>query len=219
MTNREKLDIAIKKCFELLEELKETSKKRVFSKVDINKSDVKRTRIMINQYLKGVEELMEKEKVLEIEFVKVWDNWAWRIVKNEIPFSDKSKEIEFNNIKMKKDRTETIFIYDCAFDKFENIEDYILIDAQEKSDLENFIDYVNKNYRKRWRADYNKMFYFIESYGEANCINDIRAESDTSKYKLGNYFKTEEEAQKIINSKEWQEFWAKVRAGEIGGRK
>lgn len=55
MTDREKLDIAIKKCFELLEELKETSKKRVFSKVDVNKSAVKRTRIMINQYLKGVE--------------------------------------------------------------------------------------------------------------------------------------------------------------------
>lgn len=55
MTNREKFDIAIKKCFELLEELKETSKKRVFSKIDINKSAVKR-RIMINQYLKGVEE-------------------------------------------------------------------------------------------------------------------------------------------------------------------
>ena len=55
MTDREKLDIAIKKCFELLEELKETSNKRVFSKVDINKSAVKRTRIMINQYLKGVE--------------------------------------------------------------------------------------------------------------------------------------------------------------------
>ena len=62
MTDREKLDIAIKKCFELLEELKETSKKRVFSKVDVNKSAVKRTRIMINQYLKGVEERICKEK-------------------------------------------------------------------------------------------------------------------------------------------------------------
>ena len=56
MTDREKLDIAIKKCFELLEELKETSKKRVFSKIDINKSAVRRTRIMINQYFKSVEE-------------------------------------------------------------------------------------------------------------------------------------------------------------------
>ncbi|MFZ8015685.1 hypothetical protein ACO1GV_07605 [Fusobacterium watanabei] len=54
MTDREKLDIVIKKCFELLEELKETSKKRVFSKVDINKSAVKRTRIMINQYLREI---------------------------------------------------------------------------------------------------------------------------------------------------------------------
>ena len=62
MTDREKLDIAIKKCFELLEELKETSKKRVFSKVDINKSAVKRARIMINQYLKGVEEQWKKKR-------------------------------------------------------------------------------------------------------------------------------------------------------------
>ena len=54
MTDREKLDIVIKKCFELLGELKETSKKRVFSKVDINKSAVKRTRIMINQYLREI---------------------------------------------------------------------------------------------------------------------------------------------------------------------
>ncbi|ERT47679.1 hypothetical protein HMPREF1767_01240 [Fusobacterium nucleatum CTI-6] len=32
MTDREKLDIAINKCFELLEELKETSKKGYFQK-------------------------------------------------------------------------------------------------------------------------------------------------------------------------------------------
>ena len=91
--------------------------------------------------------------------------------------------------------------------------------TQEKiKEIKEFVDFVNEKYgiAKRWRADYNKMFYFIESYGEANCINDIRAESDTSKYELGNYFKTKEEAQKVIDSKEWQEFWAKVRAGEIG---
>lgn len=27
---------------------------------------------------------MEKEKVLEIEFIPVWDKWAWRITKNEL---------------------------------------------------------------------------------------------------------------------------------------
>jgi len=40
---------------------------------------------------------------------------------------------------------------------------------------------------------------------------------DNQRYELGNYFRTEEEAQKIIDSKEWQEFWEKVRNGEIGG--
>ncbi|WDF24614.1 hypothetical protein PSC67_11390 [Fusobacterium nucleatum] len=41
--------------------------------------------------------------------------------------------------------------------------------------------------------------------------------ADNKRYKLGNYFKTEEEAEKVIDSKEWQEFWEKVRVGEIGG--
>ena len=160
---------------------------------------------------------MEKENVLEIEYQKVWDMWAWRIVKNEIPFSDKSKEIESNNIKMKKDRTETIFIYDCAFDKFENIEDYILIDDQEKSDLEKFIDYVNKKYRKRWRAEDEEKYYYIDSYRRILRNTDLRCSYDDMRYELGNYFQTEAEAQRVINSKEWQDFWAKVRAGEIGG--
>ena len=40
---------------------------------------------------------------------------------------------------------------------------------------------------------------------------------DKCRYNLGNYFKTEEEAEKVINSKEWQEFWEKVKAGEIEG--
>ena len=154
------------------------------------------------------------EKVLEIEFVKVWDNWAWRIVKNEIPFSDKSKEIEFNNIKMKKDRTETIFIYDCVFDKFENIEDYILIDDQEKSDLEKFIDYINKKYRKRWRGKRSDKYFSIFGDSEISETTDNYFPEDQRRYEWGNYFKTLEEAEKV--KVELDKFWEKVRAGEIG---
>ena len=40
---------------------------------------------------------------------------------------------------------------------------------------------------------------------------------DELKYNLGNYFKTKEQAKKVLDSKEWQDLWAKVRAGEIGG--
>ena len=49
-----------------------------------------------------------------------------------------------------------------------------------------------------------------------NCY-DYYDKKDDEIFELGNYFQTEKEAQKIIDSKEWQEFWAKVRAGEIGG--
>ena len=52
----------------------------------------------------------------------------------------------------------------------------------------------------------NKMKCWVEGYDKKD--NEI--------FELGNYFKTEEEARKILNSKEWQEFWSKVRAGEIG---
>ena len=34
------------------------------------------------------------EKVLEIEFVKVWDNWAWRIVKNGYAIDGTQEEEE-----------------------------------------------------------------------------------------------------------------------------
>ena len=160
---------------------------------------------------------MEKEKVLEIEFQKVWDKWAWRIVKNEIPFSDKSKEIEFNNIKMKKDRTETIFIYDCVFDKFENMEDYILIDDQEKTDLEKFIDYINKKYRKRRRAKRSDKYFSIFGDSEISETTDNYFPEDQRRYEWGNYFKTLEEAEKV--KAELDKFWEKVRNEEIGGDK
>lgn len=35
------------------------------------------------------------------------------------------------------------------------------------------------------------------------------------RYEFGNYFQTEAEAQKVVGSQEWKDFWAKVRAGEI----
>ena len=166
---------------------------------------------------------MEKEKVLEIESQEVFDKIAVRIkYLNDDFFADGllKEDVEKYKCQFLENPTDLeqriIWIYDDIFLSDNDINCY----CEEKiKQIKEFVDYVNEEYGiiKRWRADYNKMFYFIESYGEANCINDIRAESDTSKYELGNYFKTKEEAQKVIDSKEWQEFWAKVRAGEIGG--
>lgn len=39
---------------------------------------------------------------------------------------------------------------------------------------------------------------------------------DDKNYKLGNYFLDSTEARQVLNSKEYRDFWEKVRAGEIG---
>ena len=62
-------------------------------------------------------------------------------------------------------------------------------------------------------------YFYIGSGGQAWSVGEEFCDEDNDNYELGNYFQTKEEAQKVIDSKEWQEFWAKVRAGEIGGDK
>ena len=69
------------------------------------------------------------------------------------------------------------------------------------------------------RATADKIFaeYFQPQIdGDIESDYEDFSDENTDIYNLGNYFKTKEEAQKVIDSKEWQDFWAKVRAGEIG---
>ncbi|WYE13130.1 hypothetical protein KST99_03845 [Fusobacterium polymorphum] len=68
-----------------------------------------------------------------------------------------------------------------------------------------------------WRAEKEKEYFFVTGTSEITTDEEYFNEADNARYELGNYFKTKEEAQKVIDSKEWKEFWAKVRAGEIGG--
>jgi putative uncharacterized protein FNV0866 len=162
---------------------------------------------------------MEKEKVLEIEFKEVWDNkWAWRVVKNDIPYSKELKEIEFKGIKVINTHKNSLFFLDSFEDGYEQLEDFELILTDEKLEIEKFIGYVNQKYGipKRWRAEKGKTYFAIYD-GEILSCYDYYDKKDNEIFELGNYFKTEEEARKILNSKEWQNFWAKVRAGEIGG--
>ena len=81
------------------------------------------------------------------------------------------------------------------------------------------VEAINEKYGipKRWRAEYERQYLTILSNGKIEKIRDYGNIDDNLRYSLGNYFKTREEAQRVIDNKEWQEFWAKVRAGEIGG--
>lgn len=162
---------------------------------------------------------MEKEKVLEIEFQKVWDNkWAWKIIKNEIDFKNTGVEIVIHHIKINCANKEKLYLFDNWLAEWELIDSYTLIDLDLKIDIQDFVNYINEKYGipKRWRAEKGKTYFAIYD-GEILSCYDYYDKKDNEIFELGNYFKTEEEARKILNSKEWQDFWAKVREGEIGG--
>lgn len=161
---------------------------------------------------------MEKEKVLEIEFLKVWDNkWAWRVVKNDIPYSKELKEIEFNGIKVINTHKNSLFFLDSFEDGYEQLEDFELILTDEKLEIEKFIGYVNQKYGipKRWRGKRSDKYFTIFGDSEISETTDNYFPEDQRRYEWGNYFKTLEEAEKV--KKELDKFWERVKAGEIGG--
>lgn len=165
---------------------------------------------------------MEKEKVLEIEAQEVFDKVAIRIkyqnfeVLKRGEFEDREiGVVSFNNpcylsypynqLHLKgKFKIDDDFIFTVTKEEFENIK--------------NMVEAINEKYGipKRWRADDGEIYYYIDSYQRILDKTDLRHSYDDMRYEMRNYFKTEEEAQKIIDSKEWQDFWEKVRNGEIG---
>ncbi|WP_338950846.1 hypothetical protein KSU02_08905 [Fusobacterium nucleatum] len=175
---------------------------------------------------------MEKENVLEIEITKINNEYSLAIVKkmNRKVIEEKKKykfgygnssNLETNS-KLHKDPNFSTYISDTilCFDLYLNSEnDCFTIKNNLVESLELFLQEFNEKYGipKRWRAEKYKEYCFLNSYGYIISCFDFYEESDNKNYELGNYFKTREEAQKVIDSKEYQNFWAKVRAGEIGG--
>lgn len=172
---------------------------------------------------------MEKEKVLEIEIKKVFLGYAWLIKRNKLKvirdlgtqsrpgrseFYDKELFVE---LKQHDNYYEEIKYGTPERNYF--FENNRLMSEEEKEKLIEIVNKINEKYGipKRWRAQAGNLFYYITSDGDIESDYEDFSDENTDIYNLGNYFKTEEEAQKIIDSKEWQEFWAKVRAGEIGG--
>lgn len=174
---------------------------------------------------------MEKEKVLEIEIIKINDTYSLAKVKKiNRKVVEEKKEYEFgyanssslkmNNI-VRVDPNFYTYISDTilCFDLYLNSEnDCFTIKNNLVKSLEKFLVDFNEKYGipKRWRAKPQKKYYFVYSNGfvdeRMECYDDI----DNQRYNLGNYFQTQEEAQNVVDSKEWKEFWEKVRNGEIG---
>ena len=161
---------------------------------------------------------MGKEKVLDIEFKEVWDNkWAWKITKNNLDFKNTGGEIISEGVKIICSDKESLYLFDNWLVEWEILEDWSLVDPNKKSEIENFVKYINSTYgiQKRWRGKRSDKYFSIFGDSEISETTDNYFPEDQRRYEWGNYFKTLEEAEKV--KAELDKFWAKVRAGEIGG--
>ena len=153
---------------------------------------------------------MEKENILEIEITKINDYW------NAITVKKIKEDFESNDL------LEWITIgknYVCNDKIFINrvYPNTPFIAGNETTFIfKDIVDKINKKYGipKRWRVEKGKKYYFLNTECEIRNIWEDKTKEDETRYNLGNYFKTEEEAQKV--KEELDKFWERVRNGEIG---
>ena len=165
-----------------------------------------------------------KESVLKIKIEKIDDNYSvFKVVKfNDSILKKDIKIIKKDmNFLISDDKTE--FYYNLASDKpvlninyKEQNETLYTIENKYIEYINKIVTEVNKKYGIRWRGERNDYYYALALRGEVIRVLEERECIDDKNYKIGNYFQNEKEAQKVINSKEWEEFWEKIRTGEIG---
>ena len=165
---------------------------------------------------------MEKEKVLEIEYQEVFDMVAFRIKYQNEEILKRGK-FEDWDIRVVSNDNES-FGYHNLHDflnirnNYKRADDVVqLVSKSEFKGIKERIDKLNEKYGtpKRWRAEEGEEYYVLDGKCEIWSIYDEKNKLDDNLFKLGNYFKTKEEAQKV--KEELDKFWAKVRAREIGG--
>ena len=143
---------------------------------------------------------MGKEKVLEIEFMLVWDKWAWRVTKNEL-------EPGFEFECLENSRANIIRV---CFEFY--VDENYLLSAFEKEKLEKLIKAINEKYglKKRWRANKYGYYHFLGNIFEICESIEMGFVEDIERYRDGNYFRTKEEAEEYAKyikkcSLEWHE--------------
>lgn len=146
------------------------------------------------------EENNMKDNVLEVEFERVFDLWAMKIVYQNFNVLKRGLFID-SNIKISSN-------YNIEYDRINNWlyvlgkndsndDNIIIVTDEEKEIIEDKIKKINEKYgvEKRWRAEKEGKYYFIS--GSSFYIEDdydVRDNIDNNRYEIGNYFETEEKA-------------------------
>lgn len=159
---------------------------------------------------------MEKETVLEIEFMPIWDKWAWKIIKQneEVLVRDVflDKEIGVMSDGGSPDFVkDTNYLFIRGFSKTEDNKINIC-SSEEKALIEDKVKAINEKYGilKRWRANKYDHYHFLGNVFEIQESVEMGFVEDIERYQDGNYFRTKEEAEKyrdyiVRKSLEWHE--------------
>jgi len=109
---------------------------------------------------------MKREDVLEIEFMPVWDRWAWRITKQDEEvftrddFYDDALGVYCNgNPEFIKGRNDLFILSDESDTKI----GINICDEEQKKMIEEKVRLINKKYGKSWRAEKSGKYYCIDS--------------------------------------------------------
>ena len=161
---------------------------------------------------------MEKEKVLEFEIIKTNNFGIIGMLKQNTKILKRNTDTEYSrsyNFPSWDFINKKLYTY--GDEKYDN-----LIFTVPREDIALFLDKINcinEKYGmpKRWRGERSDKYFSIFGDSEISKVTDNYFPEDQMRYEWGNYFKTEEEAEKV--KEELDKFWAKVRAGEIGGGK
>lgn len=153
---------------------------------------------------------MEKEKVLDIEITKINDYW------NAITVKKIKEDFESNDLLEWITNGENYVCNDKIFINRVYPNTPFISGNEATFMFKDIVDKINEKYGtlKRWRSEDFKKYYYINSVSDICTSIEEKQILDNERYELGNYFKTREEAEKV--KKELDNFWEKLRAGEIG---
>lgn len=75
------------------------------------------------------------------------------------------------------------------------------LSEKEREQLLKLVERSNIPSKKRWRAQGNEKYYFIDFKGYIDSLKETNHAVDEYSYKVGNYFKTSEEAEFELNKR------------------
>lgn len=89
---------------------------------------------------------------------------------------------------------------------------------QQINSLNKAVENLKQEKYYRWKANYNEDYFYIKSNGDIGKATDQNFMWDRSRYDIGNYFKTQEEAENILEKQktfmQLRDIAIKLNAGE-----